>query len=51
MTYVVKATDTHNNTSIMSEHKDEDDAREHEEQLRRAYPLFHIWTEVLNDEC
>jgi len=45
MTYIVKARDTHNNTSVMGEHRDEDDAREHEEQLRRAYPTFHIWTE------
>ena len=49
MNYVVKVRDTNNNTSIMGEYShDEDDlAKEHEAQLTIAYPLFHVWIEVL----
>lgn len=42
--YYVLARDSKGNVSVMGEHVDEDDAREHEEQLFNAYPNHHIWT-------
>jgi hypothetical protein len=41
--YQVVARDNKGNVSVMGEHPEEDDAREHEEQLTNAYPAFHIW--------
>ena len=41
----VIARDSKGNISVMGEHTDEDEAREHEEQLTKAYPAFHIWTD------
>jgi hypothetical protein len=32
--------------SVMGKHESEDDAREHEEQLRNAHPDNHVWTSV-----
>ena len=43
--YYVLARDNKGNVSVMGEHADEDEAREHEEQLTNAYPAFHVWTE------
>ena len=44
-TYTVKIRDMKNNTSVMGEHEDEDEAREHEEQLTTAYPMLYVWIE------
>jgi hypothetical protein len=41
--YHVLARDSKGNVSVMGEHVDEDEAREHEEHLFNAYPAFHIW--------
>jgi hypothetical protein len=43
--YYVLARDSKGNVSVMGEPVDEDEAREHEEQLTNAYPAFHIWIE------
>ena len=42
--YQVIARDNKGNASVMGEYEDEDDAREHEEQLTNAYPAFHVFT-------
>jgi hypothetical protein len=42
--YWVLMTDSDDKISVIGKHESEDDAREHEEQLRNFLPDNHVWT-------